>query len=86
MVMTGKVGKDKFEANFDDDGGDDDAEVGFDVDMPNEVDDGGDKYCDGNPSVVHGLGARGEENARFGGFAMVFEISGKEKFERDRGN
>ena len=35
VVMMRKVRKDKFKADFDDNQGDNDAEVSFDIDLPN---------------------------------------------------
>ena len=41
MVVVREVRKDKFEANLIDDEGDYDTDISFDVDLKDEVDDGG---------------------------------------------
>lgn len=41
VVVMRDVGEDEFEADFDDNDGDDEADVGFDIDMPDEINNGG---------------------------------------------
>ena len=39
MVMVREVRKDKLKANFDNKGGDNETDIGFDIKVPNEVND-----------------------------------------------
>ena len=51
-MMVGEVGEDKFEADFDDEKSNDEANVGFEVDVGEEIEDGGEEDGDADPGVV----------------------------------
>ena len=86
MMVMREMGEDELEADFDDDDGNDQADIGFDVDLPDEVDESGDEDGDGDPSVIHGLGAGGGENGGLFFLASAFQPPGEEIFEQDRNN
>ena len=85
MVMMRKMREDEFEANFDDDDRNGEADVGFDVDFNNEINDGGKEYGDGDDGVVHGFGAARDEDVGFVSFAGFFEIKREGVFCNDAG-
>lgn len=62
VMVVREVREDEFSADFDDKEGNDKADVGLDVKMPDEINDGGDEDGDRNPGVVHGFGARSSED------------------------
>lgn len=49
--------EDKFKTDFDDENSNNEADVGFDVNLSDQIKDGGKEYGDRNPGVVHGLSA-----------------------------
>lgn len=76
--------KNKFETDFNDDGGNSEANVSLDVEMPNEINEGRDKDGDGNPGIIHGFDTRGREDGRFEFPTSGFQIVSEEIFESDR--
>lgn len=58
------MGEDEFQADFNDEDGDDETDVGFEVDFSNKVKNGGEEDGNGNPGVVHGFGAGSGKDGR----------------------
>ncbi len=52
MMMVREVRKNEFEADFDDNNSDDEADIGFDIDMPDEINNSRNQNCDADPGVV----------------------------------
>ena len=85
-MMAREMREDKFEPDFDNYEGDDEADVGFKVDCGDKVEQSGNENGDGNPGVVHSLSARGGKDGGFDSFAGTLKVSGKKIFESDGGD
>ena len=83
MVVAREVRKDEFEADFEDDESDAEAEVGFDVDVPSEVNHDRSEDGEGDEHIVHGFCAGGREDFGAVAFAAAIEASGEGKFGGD---
>lgn len=69
-----QVWEDKFQTDFDNDSGDNEANIGLDIYVPDEIDNGGDEDSYADESVVHGLCARSGEDGRVMLLAGAFQI------------
>lgn len=77
------MGEDEFKSDFDDDKGDNETDIGFDIDAGEEIDDGGGEHGDGNPSIVHSFGGGSVEGGRIDPLAGMTEVASEGVFKRD---
>ena len=74
---------DEFDASFDDEEGNEDADVGFEIDLPNHVDDSRGEDGNGEDGVVSGVDATGDKGIRMDFFAGVFDEEAEGEFDED---
>ena len=79
-------GFDEVDAGFDDVKGDKDADVGFEVDMPDYVDDGGGEDGDGKKTVIEGVDAACDEGVGVDLATGGFDEETKCEFDDDTGD
>ena len=79
-------GFDEVDASFDDVEGDEDADVGFEVDTPNHVDDGGGEDGDGEKAVVERVDAACNKGVGVNFLAGVFDEETEGEFDDDAGD
>ena len=75
--------KQKVDRSFDDNGGDDEADIGFEVDVPYEIDDGREEDGTGNDGIVESFDAAGFQGGGAGGLAGVAQIEAEGDFGQD---
>lgn len=74
---------DEVDAGFDDVEGDEDTDVGFEVEVPNHVNDGGGEDGDGKEAVVESIGAASDEGIGVDFFADFFDVEAEDEFDGD---
>lgn len=79
-------GFDEVNAGFDDVEGDEDTNVGFEVDVPDHVDDSGGEDGDGKKTVIEGVDAACDEGVGVDFLAGVFDEETKGEFDDDAGD
>ena len=80
MVFTRE---EEVDGGFDDDGGDQKADVGFEVDVPDEIDDGRKENGSGDNGIVEGFDAAGMEGVGAGSSADFAEVEAEGDFGDD---
>lgn len=80
MVMFKKLGKNELQTELDNDKGDDETDVSFDIYMPDEINQGGKQHSATNDAVIDGFYAASNEGVGANFFTGVFEIAAEEKF------
>ena len=79
-------GFDEIDAGFDDIEGDENADVCFEVDVPDCVDDGGGKDGDGEKAVIKGVDAACDKGVGVNFLAGVFDKETEGEFDDDAGD
>ena len=79
-------GFDEVDAGFDNVEGDEDADVSFEVDVPDHVDDGGGEDGDREETVIKGVGATRDEGVGVDLLAGVFDKEAEDEFDDDAGD
>lgn len=79
-------GFDEVDAGFDDIEGDENADVSFEVDVPDYVDDGGGEDGDGKKAVIKGVDAACDKGVGVDFLAGVFDEETEGEFDDDAGD
>ena len=64
----------KFKSDFDDENRNDNTNIRFNINMPDNIHDSGGENSDGNPGIIHGFSARSDKHGGFMDFALFFKI------------
>ena len=76
----------KFETDFDNENGDKEANISFDIDVPDDINDSRNEDGDRNPGIVHGFGTGCDKHGGFVGAALFFEVECEREFKSDAHN
>ena len=79
-------GFDEVDAGFDNIEGNEDADVSFEIDVPNHVDDGGSENGDGEEAVVECVDAACNKGVGVDFLAGVFDKEAEDEFDDDTGD